>query len=183
MTAANFATGLNYVWLPQNDSPTQGYHVTPGDAGLGTFGGVIEATWRGAVANKLVSGTLKTATIKQLSDVLKFEFWEPACDSLPPGLDLCLFNGRMMSGGYEKLFQEALGFTGSDNVDGWIGPMTVKTASDRDAVTLIHALHGAHYAYLTRLDGWAQFGLGWSRRLDGACAAALALNQQDGKIA
>ena len=50
MAAANFPTALAFVWQPGYDDPATGYHVTPGDAGGGTLGGVIEATWAKAVA-------------------------------------------------------------------------------------------------------------------------------------
>jgi lysozyme family protein len=108
MAAANFSAALTFVWRPGYD-PRDGYHITPGDAGGGTFGGVIEASWTKAVSQGLVSGRLKDATTQQLSMVLRENFWGSACDALPGGLDFALFNGRMMSGGYPKLFQQALG--------------------------------------------------------------------------
>ncbi len=167
---------MAFVW-PVNgefDSPRQGYHVTPGDAGGGTFGGVIEATWSGAVKRGLVTGTLAHATTAQLAIVLRDACWGPACDALPSGVDLMLFNGRMMSGRFPCLFQQCVGLAGED-VDGDIGPQTLAMVASVHPPTLIGALFGVHAAYLRGLTSWARFGTGWDRRLTAARTAALAM--------
>lgn len=177
MTAANFPLFLGLVWQPQYDSPGQGFHVTPGDSGKGTKGGVIQVTWQQAVATGLVSGTLADAADYQLSAVLRAYCWGPVCDALPDGLDLMVANGRMMTGYYARLLQEALGFV-ADDVDGGIGPDTLGAAHTRDATTLILALHGAHYSYLRyRLEPgqWSEFGAGWTARLLDVKGRALAM--------
>ena len=176
MVSRNFSAGLGFVWQPGYDNPADGYHVTPGDTGGGTCGGVIEATWAGAVAKGLVTGTLRDATRAQLSIVLRMEFWGAACDALPDGLDFALFNGRMMSGFYPQILQQCLGLTGG-SVDGGIGEKTLGLVQGRDAVTLIHALHGAHYAYCKRLPSWPEFQGGWTKRLLAARLTALGLAQ------
>lgn len=172
MATANYQAGLDFVWAPGRDSPDDGYHVTPNDPGGGTFGGVIEATWKGAVARGLVSGSLRSAPRAQLATVLREEFWGPTCDALPSGLDILLFNGRMMTGAYTHLFQSCLGLTG-DDVDGAIGDGTLKLASAVEPVTFIRAMTGAHYRYLSALPTWKNFGRGWGTRLLGARDIAL----------
>ena len=174
MSSSNFPAFLSFVWQPNYDSPAQGYHVTPGDSGGGTYGGVIETTWAGAVARGMVTGVLRNATRNQLSLVLRDEFWGSVCDALPSGIDLMLGNGRMMTGAYPKIFQRCLGLTGSD-VDGNIGDETLRVAQQADATTLISALTGAHYAYLANLRTWSEFGAGWTTRISAARNAALAL--------
>jgi lysozyme family protein len=168
MAAVNFPTALTFVWQPGYDTPDDGYHVTPGDPGNGTYGGVIEESWAMAVAHGLVSGRLRNASRAQLEAVLRFDFWGSACDALPPGLDLMLFNGRMMSGGYGGIFQSLLGLIG-DDVDGGVGPKTLRFVPGRDALT------GAHYAYLKRLPTWKKFEGGWTKRIVAARETALAL--------
>lgn len=172
---ANFPASLAFVWAPGRDSPRDGYHTTSGDPGGGTFGGVIEATWADAVRSGIVHGLLANATVDQLSTVLRVKFWQPTCDDLPAGLDLLLFNGRMMSGRFPWLFQEALGFIGSDDVDGWIGPDSLRVARSREPETFIDAVCGAHAAYLSGLDGWARFGNGWTTRIRAVQIAARAM--------
>lgn len=174
MAANNFSAALAFVWQPQYDSPKQGYHVTPGDPGGGTFGGIIEATWAAAAHDGLVHGLLKNASTAQLSLVMQKRFWEPVCEKLPPGIDLLVFNGTMMSGRFAELFQQCLGLTG-DDVDGWIGKFTQAVAANCDPATLIRAVHGTHYAYLESLPTWGLFGNGWSGRLLAARDAAMGL--------
>ena len=177
MTATNYDASLAFVWRPGFDSPLDGYHVSENDPGGGTNGGVIEATWEVASRKGLVRGTLAKATKAQLSTVLRTLFWGTACDRLPSGLDLALFNGRMMSAGFPAIFQQCLGFTDVD-VDGVIGRQTVDAARVLHAPTLIDALFGNHYAYLTRLDGWSTFGDGWATRLKAAHGAAMQIATQ-----
>jgi lysozyme family protein len=174
MTAANYPASLAFVWRKGFDSPDDGFHVTPGDPGGGTKGGVIRVTWDSAVRVGIVKGSLAAATNDQLSAVLETAFWGPTCDALPDGLDLLLFNGRMMSGRFPRLFQQCLGFTAED-VDGWIGPESLKVARSREPETLIDAISGAHYAYLAGLAEWSEFGAGWTTRLKAVQAAAIAL--------
>jgi lysozyme family protein len=174
MVASNFPAGLTFVWQPQFDSPSQDVHDEQGDSGGLTNGGVIEATWLDAVQRGLVSGSLRDATRDQLATVLRDEFWGPACDALPNGIDVMLFNGRMMSGHYPRLFQSCLGFMGED-VDGDIGPVTQGAARTAAPATLVNALSGAHYAYLSGLSSWAEFGHGWATRLQAARSMALGM--------
>ncbi len=171
----NFPAALEFVWRPEFDSPGQGFHKTPHDPGGGTNGGVIQATWDNAVMAGIVKGKLEDAGRDQLSAVLRIKYWGTVCDALPTGLDLLLFNGRMMTGKFTKLFQQSLGFIGPDSVDGWIGPQTLTKASACDARTLIDALSGAHAAYLGDLSTFMQFGRGWTIRLKAAQTAALAM--------
>lgn len=174
MTVANFQTFLDFVWRPEFDSPDQGYHVTPNDPGGGTFGGIIETTWDGAVRRGMVKGTLRGATRDQLATVLRVQFWGHECDALPPGIDFLLGNGRMMSGGYPKIFQSCLGLIG-DDVDGDIGPQTMGCALSTAPATLANALTGAHYRYLAGLYTWPDFGNGWTNRLSAARMVALGM--------
>ena len=174
MVASSFQSALNFVWAPGRDDPTDGYHVTPGDSGGGTFGGVIEATWTRAVELGIVPpGELMNATVPQLSDVMHAMFWLPVCDVLPAGLDFMYFNGTMMTGHYPHIFQQCLGFFGSDD-DGAVGHMTTGAAIAADSRTLINALHGTHIAYLRGLSSWGEFGGGWTTRLVACRKASLA---------
>lgn len=174
MTAKNYDAALAFVWAPGRDTPSDGYHATPGDSGGGTNGGVIEATWQTAVLDGLVKGSLCNATRDQLSAVLRRKFWGVACDTLPTGVDFLLFNGRMMSGAFPKLFQSCLGLVGSD-VDGIIGPLTVGVALHAAPATLANAMTGAHYRYISELSAWPEFGHGWTLRLQAARQMALGM--------
>lgn len=171
----NFNAGLAFCWRVGFDNPQDGVHTTLGDPGGATFGGVTQATWTNAVDTGIVKGELAKASIHDLSEVLGVKFWGETCDALPAGLDLLVFNGRMMTGAYPKLLQQCLGFMGNDEVDGWIGPVTLGAVRASHARTLIRALSGSHHAYLMRLAGWVEFGGGWNTRVRAALAAAIAL--------
>lgn len=175
MSTINYPRALAFVWQPGFDSPADGYHVEPGDPGGGTKGGVIEDTWARAVRMGIVRGALRAATVGDLSAVLLATTWTATGDALPAGLDLLFFNGHMMSGEYPRLLQRALGFMGADDVDGDIGAVTMAAVRAADPATLVNALSGIHYDYLTRLSGWLRDGGGWTARLKAARLAALAL--------
>lgn len=172
----NFDAFLALVWPPDGDfdSPRGGYHITPGDPGGGTKGGVIEATWARYAASGLVTGSLVGATDAQLEAVLRAAAWGAVGDEAPSGLDVLIANGRMMTGRYGAIVEQCLGWTGGD-VDGVIGPNDMRRLGASDAKTLIEALHGNHYRYLAELDTWAEFGGGWTRRLVAARDTALQL--------
>lgn len=174
MSKENWAPSLTFVWQMNYDSPRQGYHITSGDTGKGTKGGVIEETWAGAVAAGLVTGELKDASDNQLSIVLRGEFWGPVCDQLPAGLDFILFNGRMMSGKYPRLFQQCLGLIGDKEVDGAIGPGTLALVPAAHVPTLIRALSGVHEAYLQNLNE-PGFLKGWTGRIRAAMDLGLTM--------
>lgn len=174
MSKDNFLTARAFIWQARFDAPSQGFHVTAHDPGLGTSGGVIEATWNNAVRVGLAYGPLSTATDEQLSDVLKVKFWGTICDNAPPGLDLLLFNGQVMTGAYPRIVQQCLGLIDAE-VDGWIGPKTIAILKAADPVTLIAAITGTHWHYLSTLPTYATFGRGWTIRLQAARVAALEL--------
>lgn len=164
MTVGNRPAGLGFVWQRGYDSPLDGYHVTPGDSGGGTLGGVIEATWAGAQRDGTIPAgvELKAASQAQLSLVLMGEFWGPVCDTLPAGLDLLVFNGRMMSGEYGRLFQDVVGVA----PDGEIGPKTLAAAQRADLPATVLGLTVLHLFYLSKLgDSWTEFHNGWIKRV------------------
>ena len=168
----NFDACLQFVWRPGFDDPNDGHHTTAGDPGGPTYGGVTQATWDAALASGLVHGTLAGATLETLADVLEATCWRPLCPQVPRGIDLMLFNGVMMTGAYRRIVQQCLGLVGGD-VDGYIGPITLRKINAAHALTLIDALTGVHYAYLHGLLGlWPKFGVGWARRLVAAQAEA-----------
>ena len=175
MTVANYNASLAWVWGPSRDIPDEQGHVTPGDPGKLTKGGVTAATWAQASQCGIVKGDLSHASDEQLSAVLRALYWSTECDALPAGLDLLLFDGRMLTGHFAILFQQSLGMIGPDDVDGWIGPETLARARSCDPGTFIDAVSGAHAAYLASLPTWRQFGGGWTKRIRACQAAAIAM--------
>lgn len=171
----NFPASLIFVWQPGFDDPADGYHVSPHDPGKGTFGAVIEATWKDAVDAGIVVGLLAQASRAQLRLVLQSKFWGTLCDTLPAGIDLLYFNGLVMSGHFPRIVQQCVGFMGDDDVDGRIGGESLAAIRACHPPTLIKAISGAHYQYLTTLAIWKLEQGGWTHRLRLAQSAALAL--------
>jgi lysozyme family protein len=178
----NWTVSLGLVWRDGFDSPSDKLHVTKGDPGGATNGGITQATWDGAAQSGLVSGSLKDASVAQLAAILQHQYWGACCDALPAGLDLLVFNGSMMTGRYTRLAQQCLGLMGHD-VDGVLGPHCMTLFAAAHAPTLIRAMSGTHYAYLAALPTWTAFGGGWTKRLVAAQAAALALAEPHPKPA
>lgn len=171
----NFAAALAFIWQAGLDSPHDGPHTSAHDPGGLTNGGVTHETWDNAVAARIVVGALDKATIAQLSLVLQTKFWGALCDQLPHGIDLLYFNGIVMSSHFPRIVQQCCGFMGEKNVDGWIGPVTLKVIRAREPETFIDAVSGSHYQYLTTLAIWKLNEGGWTHRLKLAQTAARAL--------
>lgn len=166
----NFEPCLAFTLLPQNDG--QPYHVTPGDPGRGTAWGVIQATYdvyRGA--HKLPHQSVSKMLPAERSDIYRSGFYTPG---LPKGVDLMVFDFGVTSGASRgrEFLQLALGFSG-DDVDGVIGPVTLRATSLARPAALISTLQGREEAFYKSLSTFAEFGHGWTNRTNARTAAAL----------
>src|SRR6202023_4446868 len=69
-------------------------------------------------------------------------YWNPLrADALPAGVDLSVFDMGVNAGiwGSARLLQRALGFTGEE-VDGRVGPETLRAAAKCDSTTVVNDL-------------------------------------------
>lgn len=173
MSANGFDIALAFAWRPENDG--QPYHCDAHDSGGGTSWGVTEAAWAAAVAHGLVFGALRTASTGQLAQVLRVYYWRVVQgDALPSGIDQVVFDMAMVSGPARaaRILQMVLGFSGAD-VDGDVGPMTLRAARAANARTLIERVTTGNEAFFGSLNAFTYFGRGWDRRAADCCAAAL----------
>ena len=100
-------------------------------------------------------------------------FWSDVRgDDLPAGVDLCVFDTAVNSGGMRsaRMLQQLLGVT----TDGFIGPVTVAAArAVNDRPRLVSNLCSARMVYLRSLATWGTFGGGWSARVKRIAAHGL----------
>lgn len=99
-------------------------------------------------------------------------YWEPHCDSLPVGLDLCFFDAAVNEGAVEaiRILQVALGIEN----DGQWGPQTTAAvAGIKDAPGTICAFTARREAVYRSLNGFQYFGRDWLARSARIQTAAL----------
>lgn len=91
------------------------------------------------------------------------EYWNPDCDSMPIGIDYCLFNTRVLAGPHRAavLLQQALGVT----ADGRIGPITRMAAAKSDPAAFINRFAEASAAFYKGLHQ-PRFTKGWLNRVE-----------------
>ncbi len=150
-----------------------GYSDHPSDPGGATNYGITKATleaWRGRSVTK---AQVRALTVEEAGEIYRARYWATsACDSLPAGLDLAVFDCAVNQGATRaaQLLQQCLGIT----ADGKIGPKTLAAVLKADADDLLlEFLSRRMNAYGLLRTLFRTFGLGWSRRLMATAAAAL----------
>lgn len=153
-----------------------GYVDHPRDPGGATNKGITIATFRRYVNSKGTTDDLKRLTTAQAGIVYRKQYWNAIKgDDLPDGVDYAVFDFAVNSGPSRaaKYLQAVLGVA----QDGRIGPATIASAKAKSAAAIINALCDARMAFLNRLPTWGTFGKGWTRRVKGVRAEALAMTR------
>jgi len=105
--------------------------------------------------------------------IYREKYWDVMeCDKLPVGVDYAVFDFGVNSGPARsaKFLQEIVGA----DVDGEIGPETLGKTRDANPSSVINELCDDRMAFLRGLSTWGTFGRGWTNRVTGVRAAALA---------
>ena len=95
------------------------------------------------------------------------DFWQPMhCGSLPPGLDLCVFDFGVNAGPRPAV--RALQRLLDTAADGHIGPKTLAALAHcaHSTRTLVDLYAHARLRFYRRLSTWPRFGRGWTRRVE-----------------
>jgi lysozyme family protein len=159
-----------------------GYVDDPDDSGGATNMGITLATlqqWDHDAA--LDPANVEAMTRQTAAAIYRAMYWNTLNgDSLPPGVDLSAFDFGVNAGPGRSavLLQEALGFTG-DEVDGCVGPVTLRAALTAKRAQVIADLATRQAAYYRGLAEFDIFGQGWLDRTERRRQAALALLRQD----
>lgn len=140
-----------------------GYANDPNDPGGETMYGITIATAR----RNGYTGPMKDLPLSKAHEIARKEYWTAVrADELPDSVRFDVFDACYHSGAERaaKLLQQSLGFTGR-NVDGIIGPMTLKAAREMDPQLLDKRFAGYRLRFLASLSSWPSFARGWARRI------------------
>ena len=159
MTATNWDSCLAIILKEEG-----GNDDDPRDHGGRTSRGIIQREWD----NYRRSHPDRPADVWQapqadVEEIYKTQYWDPYCDKLPPGADLCFFNASVNSGRQQavKELQRALGV----NADGMMGMITFQAVADcQDLVGLVHAMSERRRAFYQSLRQFSIYGKGWMAR-------------------
>ena len=152
-----------------------GYVDNASDPGGATNMGITLATLRDWVGDPdLQRYSVETLTEQAAAGIYCANFWNRLrCDALPAGVDLMVFDFSVNTGCQTaaRLLQRAAGLSG-DEVDGCIGPFTLRHAAAMAPTAMLDALRSAQQTRYEATEGFAIFGRGWLARTERRFAAA-----------
>lgn len=151
-----------------------GYVNNPEDNGGPTNLGITLDVFRRYIKPKATIDDIKKLTRVQAIDVYKQQFWNAVrADELMSGVDYAVFDFAVNSGPSRaiKLLQHVVGVA----PDGRFGPKTLAAIDTLGASTVINRLCDARMDYLRGLHDWPTFGNGWTKRVSGVRADAIAM--------
>ncbi len=147
----------------------------PSDPGGRTSRGILQSewnSWRAEHPGQGLPSDVWQAPQDQIIAIYREKYWNfVQGDSLPPGVDLAVFDFRVNSGRGVHIVQRLVGV----EEDGEVGPITLAAINALPADQLINEICDARLSYLKGLGTWATFGKGWSNRVRDVRARALAM--------
>lgn len=142
-----------------------GYVNHPKDPGGETNLGVTKRVYEEWGGDK----DMKDLLVEDVAPIYKKNYWDKVKgDSLPDGLDLCVFDFGVNAGPGRsaKYLQNMIGTV----ADGGIGPNTLKKVDEyvdkHGLVNTIVNFQSARQSYYEQLSTFETFGRGWTRRVD-----------------
>lgn len=128
----------------------------PRDPGGKTNQGVTYRTYNAYRASKGLSAQdVYAMTPAERNEIYKRDYWKAVTgDSLPAGVDLCVFDYGVNSGPGRAL-------------------RALAAAKAKDSARQIHAICAARLSFLRALRTWGVFGSGWTRRVTSCEVEAL----------
>lgn len=167
---ANYEASLDAVLKHEG-----GYVNHPKDPGGATNKGVTQAVYDGyRKRNGLRTLSVKSIADHEVGTIYKTQYWDAVRgDDLPSGIDYCTFDFAVNSGPGRsvRFLQEILGVM----PDGLVGNITLAAAKDADSKDAINRVCDKRMAFLKGLPTWGTFGKGWTSRVAGVRALALAM--------
>lgn len=151
-----------------------GWSDHPDDPGGKTMYGITQATLSEWLGRPATAAEIRSLTKDQALAIYRDRYWKRiAGDSLPAGVDLCIYDFGVNSGQDRSVrsLQATLGV----KADGWVGELTLSALRLRDADKLINDLCDRRLAFLQTLKTWKKFGKGWANRVADIRRRALAM--------
>lgn len=175
MSASNFIACFN-----QTESFEGSYVDNPHDPGGATDAGVTQAVYSAYLRSKgRPDAPVKGISLLDRQTIYHDYFWNAVHgDDLCNGLDLVMVDTCWGSGPVEaiKFLQRRISVTD----DGVFGPQTMAALAPHmigaASTTLIQQICDERLAFFQSLSTWQYFGKGWTNRLNGIHAKALAMN-------
>lgn len=107
---------------------------------------------------------IKNLTIDDVKKIYKKDWWDKLrLDDLPEEIAFDMFDMAVNSGisNSVKTLQKTIG----TNVDGIIGPNTIKLSNQYNPIRLVAHFNAHRLLFMTNISTWDTFGKGWSRRI------------------
>ena len=169
MAAANFERALKLVLLHEG-----GYSDHPADPGGATNLGVTIGTLSQVLGRPATKAEVRALTREAVAPIYRANYWNAVHgDLLPAGVDYAVFDFAVNSGRGRAIpsLQRAIGVAD----DGLIGPITLANAAAMPVLQTIERICADRMTFLRRLTTWKTFGKGWTARVEGVSAEALAM--------
>ena len=168
--ASNFdkCVALVLQWEGGNDDD-------PRDPGGRTSRGILQKEWDGwRQAHPGLPSDVWQAPQAQIVAIYKQLYWDMlSCDSLPFGVDYAVFDYGVNSG-ISRSAKVLEGIVGTAS-DGHIGPLTIAATVKLDPATIVNKICNERMTFLKGLDIWPTYSNGWTNRVNGVRAGALAM--------
>lgn len=152
-----------------------GFSDHPSDPGGATNYGVTHIRYNQYRQQRgLAKRPVSKITKNEVNEIYRKYYWDVVKgDDLPLGLDLAVFDYAVNSGPRRavKHLQGILGV----NVDGLLGPDTLKAIHKSNVSTLIKALCDRRLRFVRGLRIYKSFGRGWTRRIKGIRKTGLSM--------
>lgn len=148
----NFAASVALVLKSEG-----GYGNNPHDPGGETNFGISKRAYPNV--------DIKHLTVAGAETIYRVDYWNRVHgDDLPAGVDYAAMDFAVNSGVGRAVLglQSTLGIVR----DGVFGPVTLAAAKKAEPVKFIHDFCLYRLKFLRGLDGWADFGVGWTTRVN-----------------
>lgn len=170
MAANNFNSCLSVILHHEG-----GFVNHPKDPGGMTNLGVTKKVYEEWIGHKVSEQIMRKLTPPLVAPLYRKKYWDVLkCESIPRGLDLCVFDFGVNAGTNRsaRYLQRLIGVS----EDGLIGPKTLialtKKAASDGVGSLIDEFQDARRGYYRKLNTFPTFGRGWLRRVDEVEASA-----------
>lgn len=159
-----------------------GYSDHPSDPGGATMKGVTQGRYDQYRKQKgLGKQPVRFLTIGEMREIYRKYYWNVVKgDSLPAGVDLCVFDYAVNSGPSRsvKHLQEILGV----DIDGQLGPETLKSVNAVDPKRLVNLLMDRRQRFVRGLSIYKTFGRGWENRIKDIRKESIAMVSHTGPV-